>query len=59
MAKKAKLELSALKVNSFVTSLKDEDKKELKAGGTCTICSRMNSCDTYCPTEICPTHSCP
>jgi hypothetical protein len=51
MAKKAKLELNALRVKSFVTSLKDEEKKDVKGGKSCTYCSQLDSCDTYCITE--------
>jgi hypothetical protein len=32
MAKKKKFNLSAIKVESFVTSLKDEEKEKVKAG---------------------------
>jgi hypothetical protein len=59
MAKKAKLELKALRVNSFVTSLDNGEKEELKGGMTCTYCSRLNSCPTYCPTDPYYTDSCP
>jgi hypothetical protein len=68
MAKKMKLELKDLRVNSFVTSLSagekvsDEEKKQVKGGiGTCTWCSYLKSCDFYCETDPipCPTVSCP
>jgi hypothetical protein len=62
MAKKMKLELKDLRVNSFVTSLSDEAKKQVNGGiRTCTYCSYLKSCDLYCETDPipCPTVTCP
>lgn len=48
MGKKIKLSLDDIKITSFVTSLNDNQKEEVKAGGTYTVC-KYYSCLTYCP----------
>lgn len=54
MSKKMKLSLNELRVQSFVTSLNEEEKKDVLGGGTylsgCLYCSE--ECDTS-PVE-CP-----
>ncbi len=61
MPKKLKLDLNALKVQSFVTSLPDKDKSKIKGGdvvtknpgGTCTCATAcltdcLGTCDINC-----------
>ncbi len=52
MSKKMKLDLKGLKVESFVTSLKDEEKAKAKGGWT-----GLHICDTW--PEICESETCP
>ncbi len=56
MSKRMKLDLEQLKVQSFVTSLKDEEKADVKGGSNYFKCSQGAPCDTEfvsCPdTEV-------
>ncbi len=71
MPKKTKLNLSPIKVHSFITSLEDEEKKEVKGGCSeppieesqdsctclkdCGIEVTYETCITYCGTCTCGT----
>lgn len=41
-------------LNRDVISLNDEEKNQLKGGKTCTWCSKVYSCDTFCYTHCDP-----
>jgi hypothetical protein len=53
MTEKMKLNLKALKVQSFVTSLADGEQDRLKGGRTGEPCVTHEYCSNPCPTVTC------
>jgi hypothetical protein len=51
MAKKLKLNLKNLEVQSFVTSLNDDEKKIIQGGATLGFTRCVSECD--CSEEVC------
>ncbi len=63
MPKKLKLNLKGLKVQSFVTSLKDEEKTKIRGGdvltNSCLQCTETcQGCNTYTDCPTCPEGTC-
>lgn len=61
MPKKTKLNLSGLKIRSFVTSIETPDESKIKGGVKYTMyvsCSCMTDCPTWfdCSATTCPTN---
>ncbi|MCU0286210.1 MAG: pinensin family lanthipeptide [Acidobacteria bacterium] len=52
-----KLNLSSLKVQSFVTSLNEEEKKKVKGGTYSIVETLCATCDT-CPAQTCGIWEC-
>lgn len=61
MSKKMKLEINGLKVQSFVTSLEKEEKKEIHGGVPPTRlfpCTPINPCIEISGAVSCPVNAC-